>query len=109
MYRNIMRKTKRGAIMAIKTFDKVYTKDHGLSNEITCPVCSVRTAVKLFENTDVSPTAMFLKKDLHTFFAVCPKCASVFSVNPDYMKAKLDGTTCLMTESDLTVTVKGNA
>ena len=95
--------------MAIKTFDKVYTKDHGFSNEITCPVCSDSVAVKLFENTDVSPTAVILKKELHTFFAVCPKCASVFSVNPDYMKAKLDGMTCSLTASDLAVTVKGNA
>lgn len=94
--------------MAIPSFDKVYTKACGLSNEIVCPACSGAVSLSLFENHDLSAVTAILGKESKTYFAVCPKCACVFDVNSNYMKERLNGTTCLLTESDLKVMVKGN-
>jgi len=93
--------------MSISSFDKAYTTKHGVSNEINCPICSKKVALALFENIDASPVSMFLGKDMKMYFAVCPACASVFDVNPNYMKERQKGTTCFLTPDDLKV--KGNA
>ena len=94
--------------MAISSFDKVYTKRLGDSNEIACPVCSSNVSFALFENLDISPVASILGKAGETYFAVCPKCASIFNVNEEYIKAKTSGMTCFITPSDLSVSVKNN-
>lgn len=87
--------------MAIKTPEKLIIKKHGKSNCVVCPACEKEVCFSLFENTDLSFLALILKKDSNKHFAVCPSCAAVFSVNPNYVLEKERGTTCAMTQSDL--------
>lgn len=93
--------------MAIKSIEKLSTKDLGLTNEVVCPVCKNKAELRLFENSDYSAIAVFLKKENQSF-AVCGKCSSVFAVNPNFVKEKQSGTYCVLDENDLTVLVKGN-
>ncbi len=86
--------------MAIKTPEKLITKSHGKSNRVPCPSCKKEVCFSLFENVDLSPVAALLKKQ-GGFFAVCPECAAVFSVNENYIREKESGTVCAMTQSDL--------
>lgn len=94
--------------MAISFFDKTLTKQHGISNEIICPVCSKKVSMMLFESIDISPVAAFLQKEPSEYFAVCAECSSVFSVSKNFMREKARGTFCIMTDSDLKVLVNGN-
>lgn len=93
--------------MAIKSIEKLSTKDLGLTNEVACPVCKKKAELRLFENRDYSAIAALLKKE-NMSFAVCTKCSSVFEVNPNFIKEKQSGTFCTLDENDLTVLVKGN-
>ncbi|MBQ8029683.1 MAG: hypothetical protein IJ262_09825 [Clostridia bacterium] len=93
--------------MSIPSFEKLFTKDCGVSNIVRCPVCQKNVFHRLFENTDTGLPAVFLKKEPVSYFAVCPECASVFSVNKNFMTELLAGTSCIMTESDLDIIVKG--
>lgn len=95
--------------MAINFFDRVITKPRGKSNAVVCPVCGKTAELNIFENMDFSTAALFLKKEASEYFAVCPLCASAFSVSRHYMKAKNNGMFCLMTQDDLAVISKGNA
>ncbi|MGN1417866.1 MAG: hypothetical protein ACI4W6_00890 [Acutalibacteraceae bacterium] len=92
--------------MAIKTINRVFSKDNGSTNEVVCPVCEKSVCMRLFENIDASAVTYFLKKDTNTDFAVCPNCASVFSVNENYIRQRQLGTTCYLTADDLTVIKK---
>ena len=65
------------------------------------------TAMRLFEAHDRSVVSRFKKKDDENV-AVCPKCSSVFRVNPNYVTLKKQGTVCTMNVSDLTVLFPGN-
>ena len=87
--------------MAIKTREKLITKKHGNSNLVNCPECKKEVAFALFENIDISPVAAFLNKTAGQYFAVCPNCAKIFAVNENYVREKERGTTCAMTQSDL--------
>lgn len=87
--------------MAIRTTEKLITKDNGSSNEVVCPKCAKAVCMRLFESTDYSLAASFIGKDRNTYFAVCPECAAVFGVNENYIEEKQKGTACFMTESDL--------
>lgn len=89
--------------MAIRTQEKLITKKHGNSNLVVCPECKKEVSFALFENVDVSPVAALLKKTKGSCFAVCPNCAKVFSVNENYIREKERGTTCAMTQSDLSL------
>ena len=93
--------------VAIKSIEKLFTKDLGSTNEVVCPVCKNKTTLRLFENCDYSAIAALLKKESLSF-AVCGKCSSVFAVNPNFVKEKQSGTFCTLDENDLTVLVKGN-
>ncbi|MCM1364131.1 MAG: hypothetical protein NC122_06635 [Faecalibacterium sp.] len=94
--------------MAVPSLEKVYTTAHGISNDVLCPACAETVSLSLFENMDLSAINTILGKEVTTYFAVCPKCASVLSINPNYMKEKLNGTTCTLTKSDLEIMVKNN-
>ncbi len=86
--------------MAIKTGEKLITKNHGKSNLVVCPDCGKEVNFSLFENIDLSSVALFLKKKSGCF-AVCPQCAGVFGVNENFIHEKERGTACAMTQSDL--------
>lgn len=87
--------------MAIKTMEKLITKDSGSANEIKCPACGETVSFRLFENIDLSLLNIVLKKENESAFAVCPKCAAVFGVNSNYIKERNNGTAVFLTESDL--------
>lgn len=94
--------------MAISFFDKTYFKSHGLSNKVICPECHKTVELSLFESLDVSAVNLILGKEASEYFAVCPKCSGIFSVNSAYMKEKENGTFCIMTADDLTVLNKAH-
>lgn len=98
---------KRVIDVAIKSIEKLLTKDLGLTNEVVCPVCKNKTELRLFESCDYSAVSVLLKKE-NLNFAVCPNCSSVFAVNSNYVKEKQNGTFCVLDENDLTILVKGN-
>ena len=93
--------------MAIKTINKISTTDEGTSSPVDCPVCNRSTAMRLFSTEDKSPVAKISADDKSLAFAVCPYCATVFSLNKNYLKEKNAGTYVTITKEDLTVTVKG--
>lgn len=88
--------------MSIKFFGKEYTKSIGVSNPITCPVCKEKTELSMFECIDASALAMLLGKPVEENFAICPKCAAVLRVNPDYINTRKKGTVCYLQDSDVT-------
>ena len=86
--------------MAIKSIENLKTNDVGNSNVLICPSCGKATEMKLYAFTDASVVAHLLKKK-EEGIAVCPKCASVFAVNPHYMEQKQMGTVCTLEPQDL--------
>ena len=93
--------------MAIKSFENLKTNDLGESNALLCPVCGGEAKMRLFENVDGSLVAHLQKKPAQGI-AVCPLCATVFTVNPHYMTEKKNGTVCELEPIDLTVLVRGS-
>jgi len=93
--------------MAIKTINKISTTDEGTSSPINCPVCTRNVAMRLFSTEDKSNVAKISKEDKNIAIAVCPACASVFSLNKNYLKEKNAGTFVTITKEDLALTVKG--
>ena len=67
---------------------------------MVCPFCKKAVEMRLFENVDASLVAHLLKKPAEGF-AVCPKCAVAFSVNPNYIEQKKLGTVCTLEPHDL--------
>ena len=93
--------------MAIKTINKALAKDKGFTDPVDCPVCAKNVAMRLFEVADHSVIGKLSKEDKDLAVAVCPNCASVFSVNKNYLKEKDSGTFVFMTKEDLKIMVKG--
>ncbi len=93
--------------MAIKTINKALAKDKGFTDPVDCPVCNKNVALRLIEVADYSVIGMLSKDDKNIAIAVCPNCASVFSVNKNYLKEKDAGTFVFMTKEDLKIMVKG--
>ena len=91
--------------MAIKSIENLKINELGDSNVVIWPVCGKATEMRLFENVDGSMVAHLLKKAPQNI-AVCPKCATVFTVNPHYIEEKKNGTVCTLEPQDLTVLVK---
>ena len=87
--------------MAIKNYNKISTKDSGSTNNVTCPVCKETVSMRLFSTKDTTLVAKIKGEDKNIYISVCPNCASVFSVNTNYLKEKENGTTVFLTESDL--------
>ncbi len=93
--------------MAIKTINNALAKDGGFSEPVDCPQCDKNVAMRLFEVIDKSAVGRLAKDDKDLAVAVCPNCASVFSVNKNYLKEKQSGTFVFMTREDLKLMVKG--
>ena len=91
--------------MAIHSIENLKTNDLGHSNVLVCPACGKANEMRLFENIDASFVAHFLKKEAQGL-AVCTKCATVFTVNPNYIEQFKIGTVCTLEPHDLTVLVK---
>ncbi len=94
--------------MAIKTRDKISTKDEGNTNNVTCPACNELVSMRLFTTKDTTLVAKIKGEDKNIYISVCPNCASVFSVNTNYLKERERGTTVFLTESDLTLMRNNN-
>ncbi|MBR5437551.1 MAG: hypothetical protein IKV21_01405 [Clostridia bacterium] len=94
--------------MAIKTYDKISTSDEGNSNNVICPVCNETVSMRLFTTKDTTLVAKIKGEDKNIYISVCPNCASVFSVNTNYLKERANGTAVTMTSDDLTVIRNNN-
>ncbi|MBQ3137636.1 MAG: hypothetical protein IJB74_09175 [Clostridia bacterium] len=94
--------------MAIKTRDKISTKDEGNTNNVTCPACNETVSMRLFTTKDTTLVAKIKGEDKNIYISVCPNCASVFSVNTNYLKERDKGTYVLLTESDLKLIQNNN-
>lgn len=93
--------------MAVPTINKGYTKDNGETEGILCPNCKKPVNMRLFTTTDSSVISKIIKKDGDVNIAVCPQCATVFSLAENYVRERNSGTTVFITESDLNVLVNG--
>ena len=87
--------------MAIKSIENLKTKDIGASNVVVCPVCGKATEMRIYEFIDASVLAHLLQKKANCV-AICPKCATTFAMNPNYLEQKKLGTVCTLEPQDLT-------
>ncbi len=94
--------------MAIKNHNKISTSDEGFTNNITCPSCKETVSMRLFTTKDTTLVAKIKGEDKNIYISVCPNCASVFSVNTNYLKERANGTAVFLTESDLKLIQNNN-
>lgn len=94
--------------MAIKTINKLSSRDDGFSESISCPVCNKEVCLRLFTTLDTTIFAKLSGKDKNLYLAVCPNCSTVFSVNKNYINEKNAGTFVTITKEDLKVITKTN-
>lgn len=92
--------------MAIKTINRCCMKEDGNTNEICCPVCKNQVEISIIKNTNFDIVSVLLDKERTENYAVCPSCATVFSVNENYISERKNGTTCFLTADDLTIIKK---
>ena len=92
--------------MAIKTINKLSTRDDGMSENILCPVCEKNVSMRLFATEDTTIFAKIAKDDKNLNIAVCPNCSTVFSVNKNYINEKNAGTFVTITKEDLKIITK---
>ncbi len=95
-------------MMAIKNYNKISAFDGGFTNNVTCPACSQTVSMRLFTTKDTTLVAKIKGEDKNIYISVCPNCASVFSVNTNYLKEKERGTYVQLTESDLKLLQNNN-
>ncbi len=89
--------------MAIKNYNKISTVDEGNSENVICPACNELVSMRLFSTKDITLVAKIKSEDKNIYVSVCPNCASVFSVNKNYLNERNSGTTVFLTQSDLTL------
>lgn len=94
--------------MAIKNYNKISAFDIGVSNNVTCPACKETVSMRLFNTKDTTLVAKIKGEDKNIYISVCPNCASVFSVNTNYLNERERGTYVLLTESDLRIIQNNN-
>ncbi len=94
--------------MAIKNYNKISAFDIGVSNNVTCPACKETVSMRLFNTKDTTLVAKIKGEDKNIYISVCPNCASVFSVNTNYLNERERGTYVLLTESDLRLIQNNN-
>lgn len=94
--------------MAIRNFNKIHAADEGNTDYVFCPECNENVSMRLFSTVGTDKIALLKGVDRNISVAVCPECASVFSVSENYMKERRAGTTVFFTQSDLTLLVKNN-
>lgn len=92
--------------MAIKTINKLDTRDDGFSENIACPVCEKEVCLKLYSTLDSTIFAKLSKEDKDLSIAVCPACSTVYSVNKNYINEKNSGTFVTITKEDLKIITK---
>ncbi len=92
--------------MAIKTVNKLSSRDDGFSESIACPECGKEVCLKLFTTIDKSIFAKLSGEDKNLSIAVCPNCSTVYSVNKNYIGEKTAGTFVTITKEDLKVITK---
>lgn len=92
--------------MAIKTINRLFTKDEGFSENIRCPKCERSVSLKLFSTIDTSAVALLKAEDKNLAIAVCPCCSTVFSLNKNYLKEKNSGTFVQITKEDLKIMIE---
>lgn len=57
-------------------------KDRGTTCDLECPKCKNKVRFQVFTNMDTRLTAKLPLIDVKTiYFLVCPKCASIFTVD----------------------------
>ncbi|MBQ7117485.1 MAG: hypothetical protein IJN88_04680 [Clostridia bacterium] len=94
--------------MAIKNHNKISALDGGSTNNVTCPCCNELVSMRLFTTKDTTLVAKIKGEDKNIYISVCPNCASVFSVNTNYLKERERGTYVLLTEGDLKLISNNN-
>lgn len=94
--------------MAIRNLNKIHAADEGNTDYVFCPECNENVSMRLFSTQGTDKVALFKGVDRHISIAVCPECASVFTVSENYMKERRAGTTVFFTQSDLTLLRKNN-
>ncbi len=94
--------------MAIRSFDKISTKDEGNTDNVICKACNEAVSMRLFSTADHTAVALLKGEDKNRYIAVCPNCASVYNINKNYLKEKNSGTTVFFTENDLTLVIDNN-
>lgn len=92
--------------MAIKTVNKLSSRDDGFSENICCPECGKNVSLRLFTTLDTTIFAKLSGEDKDLSIAVCPNCSTVYSVNKNYIKEKNAGTFVTITKEDLKVITK---
>ncbi len=92
--------------MAIKTINKLNTRDDGFSENIICPVCEKNVSLRLFATLDPTVFAKIARDDKDLNIAVCPNCSTVYSVNKNYINEKNSGTFVTITKEDLKIITK---
>lgn len=93
--------------MAIRTIDRIASRDDGFSESISCPVCEKEVSLRLFTTLDKSFVAMLSQQDKDLSVAVCPNCSTVYSINKNYIKERNSGTFVTITKEDLRIITKG--
>lgn len=90
--------------MAIKNrLFKNHMESVGNTGEVDCPSCGKRVLMPVFRNYDSFNLVGLIKNEKQQMgIAVCPECAGVFTVNPDYLDAVKAGQTVFLTADDLT-------
>ena len=94
--------------MAFKNYNKISAFDIGVSNNVSCPACKETVSMRLFNTKDTTLVAKIKGEDKNIYISVCPNCASVFSVNTNYLNERERGTYVLLTESDLRIIQNNN-
>lgn len=92
--------------MAIKTVNKLSSRDDGFSENIACPECKKEVCLRLFTTIDKTVFAKLSGADKDLSIAVCPNCSTVYSVNKNYISEKNAGTFVTITKEDLKVICK---
>ncbi len=105
-YNNKRNRLTEVKTMAIKTINKISSRDDGFSESIACPECGKEVCLKLFTTIDKTAVAKLSGKDKNLYIAVCPNCSTVYSVNKNYINEKNAGTFVTITKEDLKVISK---
>ncbi len=70
--------------MEYRLGNSLRVKDKGETDEMECPCCKNKVKLRLFRNTDVRLISSYpLLKATGVYFLICPKCASVYTVDED--------------------------
>ncbi|MCD7871843.1 MAG: hypothetical protein LUG21_00715 [Clostridiales bacterium] len=70
--------------MEFRLGNSIKVKDKGSTVKLECPKCKNKVHFQVFTNMDTRITAEYPLLDVKTvYFLICPKCASIFTVDED--------------------------